>query len=222
MYDNFLQNPEIAGILDAINNLHADNLVSCHGRGHALAVVRAAEYVLRAVGCDSRVVEMGKVAAVLHDIGNIAGRWEHAKKSAGLARVFLKGSDLFSREEIGLILQAIEDHSDGENISSAIGAAVIIGDKTDLSRRRIFPYVTDPIYKNLMEMTEVDLKICGEFLTVNFIVTQDFSREFFILDFVHEYKKGYELTIKAAEFLGRRARFQINGDGGDFDFSPAD
>jgi len=221
VYKKFLQNEEIQKIHGAINNL--DILVSCHGRGHALTVVDTAEYILTEMGFDNETVEMGKTAALLHDIGVIAGRWEHAKKSAALARVFLGGAACFSCEEIEVILQAIYDHSDGENIVSAIGAAVIIGDKTDLSRRRIFPDAArDPIYKNLMEMSAVDLKISERNLTVDFIVTKNFDEELFIRDYVYEYKKGYELTIKAAKFLGLGCRFLINQCDKGFYFTPTE
>ncbi|MCL2357734.1 MAG: hypothetical protein FWC70_11405 [Defluviitaleaceae bacterium] len=242
MYEKFLHNPEIEKIHGAINGLYADILLGCHGRQHALTVVETTAQVLAETGHDAQTIELGKIAALLHDIGVIAGRHKHAQKSAALARVFLEDEKMCELRNIGtrrqipskpgevscatkkpgnsceteisghlgeMLLQAIADHSDGENICSAIGAAVIIGDKTDLSKQRIFPDVTDPIYKNLRELEAVELEIAPKMLVVNFIGTKNFDEELFIRDYVHEYKKGYDLTKKAAKFLGMEYEFQI-------------
>jgi len=36
-----------------------------------------------------------------------------------------------------MIVQAIDVHSDGNDISSAVGAALLIADKADISKKRI-------------------------------------------------------------------------------------
>lgn len=211
MYEKFFTDGDINKILGAINELHSDVLCCCHGKYHAMQVVATTENILESLGFDARTVELGKIAAFLHDIGCIAGRWKHAEKSAALAGVFLSGADLWESER-GMIVQAIADHSDGKNISSAVGAAVLIADKTDISRGRIFLREDiDEIHKNLLEVEKVDIKISDGRMTINYITTEKFSRDIFVNDFI-SYKKPWKLPKKAAKFLGLRCRFKINGE----------
>ncbi len=117
-YERLYNSTDINMILDnineVINKVEKGMLRGCHGRYHAMFVVDTVEYILKSLSYDSRTVEMGKIAALLHDIGNIAGRSNHACKSAALAAVFLENlEDLLSNEK-DMIVQAIEDHSDGE------------------------------------------------------------------------------------------------------------
>ncbi|MCL1878223.1 MAG: HD domain-containing protein [Defluviitaleaceae bacterium] len=210
MYEKYLNNSEISKIIDAINEMHRGSIVSCHGRGHAMRVVAAAEQILVGLNFDARTVEMGKIAALLHDIGNIAGRRKHAKKSAALAKIFLSRED-FLRRERDAIVQAIVDHSEGKKISSAIGAALIIADKIDISRRRIFPLSEpDVLHKNLLELEDVTLSISEKIISINYIGTKKFSKELLM----REYKKGFILPMLAAEFLGCEWRILFNGSRG--------
>lgn len=211
MYEKYRKNADINKILDAINEVHKDILPSCHGQIHAQFVIDAAEQILRGAGCNERVVELGKIAALLHDVGVIAGRWRHAQKSAALAAVFLDVPG-FSAEERRMIVQAIEDHSGGKNIQSEIGAALLIADKIDISRQRIFDTGNsiDSFHKNLREIEEVALQISEKAITINYITTENFSKDLLISAFQNEYKKGCKLPKKAAKFLGRKCRFEIN------------
>jgi len=87
-YQHLYKAPDINMILDTINDMfdkaNKGMFVVCHGRKHAMFVVDAVEKILSSLAYDSRTVELGKIAALLHDIGNIAGRWNHAVKSAVL------------------------------------------------------------------------------------------------------------------------------------------
>jgi HD superfamily phosphodiesterase len=212
VYENFLNNGEINKILANINEMHKDEIMSCHGKGHALTVVATAEKILQSFACDARTVELGKIAALLHDIGCIAGRWEHAKKSAALARVFLNDADFLSREERDVIVQAIEDHSAGKNISSAVGAALLIADKTDLSGQRILPMENlDTVHKNLLEVETIDIQVSEKNVTINYITTKKFSIDILVADFITEYQKAYTIPRKAAKYFGCDCIFKFNG-----------
>ena len=185
-YEYFLNNADINMILDSINGMHGniDLPPSCHGRGHAMFVVEKVEHVLKLFACDSRTIELGKIAALLHDTGNIAGRRNHTRKSAALAEIFLDGTDLLQSDEKSTIVQAIADHSDGKAISSAIGAALIIADKVDHVKRRIFPTGNlDPWHRNLLEIEDVEVSVSDGNLTVNFITTSAFSQKVYLSDY---------------------------------------
>ena len=207
-YKNYCNDGDINKIIDTINEMHKGMFAACHGRYHAMFVVDMAEHILKSLSYDPRIIELGKIAALMHDIGNIAGRWNHARKSAALAAVFLDGSVDFSPEEKNMIVQAIEDHSTGKNISSAVGAALLIADKVDISKRRVLPSETiDAWHKNLLEIEDVDVHVSSKAIIINYITTEAFSKNLL----VSEYTKGFSLPIKAANYLGCTCHFQFNG-----------
>jgi len=206
-YEQYLNDGDINKILNTINDFQGVR-AACHGKGHALYVVDMAAHILKSLSYDPRTIELGKIAALLHDIGNIAGRWNHARKSAALVEVFLDGPVHFTPEENSTIIQAIEDHSTGKNILSAIGAALLIADKVDISQRRILPAETlDEWHKNLLEIKNVDVAVTSKAITINYLTTGAFSKDLLISD----YAKGFELPIKAAKYLGCACHFQFNG-----------
>jgi len=109
-------------IQDTINNMW-DYYVVCHGKYHALFVADTVEYILASLSYDTKIIELGKIAGLLHDIGCIVGRWNHAEMSAAIASVWLEATPL-SQEEKTIIIQAIKNHSKGQIYSSAVDAAL--------------------------------------------------------------------------------------------------
>ena len=142
-YEHLCNASDINMVLDNINEIfnktYKNMFTACHGRYHAEFVVDTIEYTLKSLSYDSRIVELGKVAALLHDIGMITGRWEHARKSAVLSAVIFDGSDHLSSDEKKILISAIEDHSKGKNITNAVGAALLIADKVDWSKTGFYP-----------------------------------------------------------------------------------
>lgn len=210
-YERLYNSTDINMILDNINEVlnkeEKGMLRGCHGRYHAMFVVNTVEYILKSLSYDSRIVELGKIAALLHDLGNIAGRWNHARKSAALAAVFLDDlEDLLPNEKV-TIVQAINDHSDGENISNAIGAALFIADKVDTSkRRRLTEELIDDWYSNLLQIEDVDIQVFNKTILINYITTEAFSKDIF----TNRSEKSFCLITKAAEFLGCTCHYQFN------------
>jgi len=198
----------IDNINEMFNKVKKDMFSACHGRYHAMFVIDTVEYILKSLSYDSKTVEFGKIAALLHDIGNIAGRWNHARKSAVLTVVFLDGLENLTSEEKDIIIQAIEDHSDANNISSAIGAALFIADKTDISKRRILPVETIDVWSsNLLEIEDVNICVSDKTILINHITTEAFSKDILI----NGYAQQFNTLIKAAEYLGCTCQIQFNG-----------
>jgi len=169
-------------------------------------VLDTIEHILKSLSYGTRTVELGKIAALFHDIGNIAGRWHHAQKSAALAVVFLDGSEQFLPEEKAIITQAIEDHSNGHKISSAVGAALLIADKLDITQKRVMPKENiDDFHKNLREIEDVIISVADKVMTVNYITTAAFCKNILLGEY-----KGFNLSKKAAKYLGCTCEFQFN------------
>jgi putative nucleotidyltransferase with HDIG domain len=109
-----------------------------HGMRHCDIVSRTAQKILRSLSYDARDVELAAVAGFLHDIGNMAGREQHHRLGALLAKEILEelGFDL---REIGRIMAAIVIHEEDEGVvkPDPVAAALLIADKSDVHRSRV-------------------------------------------------------------------------------------
>jgi metal-dependent HD superfamily phosphatase/phosphodiesterase len=109
-----------------------------HGERHANTSADGARFILKSLGHEARRCEIAAVAAYLHDIGNVVTREKHGQTGALIAKDILE--DLgFDVEEIAVIMGAIANHEEAEGglPVSAVSAAVIIADKSDVHRSRV-------------------------------------------------------------------------------------
>jgi metal-dependent HD superfamily phosphatase/phosphodiesterase len=109
-----------------------------HGERHANTSADGARFILKSLGHEPRRCEIGAVAAYLHDIGNVVTREKHGQTGALIAKDIL-GDLGFDLEEIAMIMGAIANHEEAEGglPVSAVSAAVIIADKSDVHRSRV-------------------------------------------------------------------------------------
>jgi len=203
LYEQLCKNTDVCMILsninEVLNKVENGMLMGCHGWGHALFVVDTIEYILKSLSFSTKTVELGKITALLHDIGNIAGRQNHARKGAMLATVFLDDLNGLNQSETDMIVQAIDDHTEGVSILSAIGASLLIADKADISisRRLNVEHIND-WYGNLLKIKDVNISVDSRVIATNFITTKSFSSDVLL----GGYTKGLNLMRKAAEYLG--------------------
>ena len=109
-----------------------------HGERHANTAADGARFILKSLGHEPRRCEIAAVAAYLHDIGNVVTREKHGQTGALIAKDIL--TDLgFTLEEIATIMGAIANHEEAEGglPVSAVSAAVIVADKSDVHRSRV-------------------------------------------------------------------------------------
>lgn len=108
-----------------------------HGLRHAELTGHIAGNVLKFLNYPERDVEAAAVAGYLHDIGNAVGRNDHAQNGAVLSLYVLEKMKV-PYTEIIPIISAIGSHEDRiMEAPSAIAAAVILGDKTDVHHSRV-------------------------------------------------------------------------------------
>lgn len=79
---------------------------SGHDPWHAFRVRDLAIRIARAIGADTEVVQ---AAALLHDIGHVSGRAEHAQRGASLAADLLSSCG-FPAEKVRTVASCIEQH----------------------------------------------------------------------------------------------------------------
>ncbi len=108
-----------------------------HSFAHVGLVATRAEYILSTLGHDSHTIELVKIAAHLHDIGNIVNRREHSQSGAVMAFRILDNLNM-EPDDIATIVTAIGNHDEGEGEAvNEVAAALILADKSDVRRTRV-------------------------------------------------------------------------------------
>ena len=136
-YEDIVQNKEIleyyergSVILDALG--YTD-----HSTAHTKVVADRAADLLNAFKYGQDVIELARIAAFMHDIGNAINRHHHAEYGSLLANEILKETDLKLSDRVRIV-SAIANHDESYGVvSDPISAALIIADKTDVRRSRV-------------------------------------------------------------------------------------
>ena len=108
-----------------------------HSFAHVTMVAENAAYILETLGYPARTVELTRIAAFLHDIGNLVNRVDHSQSGAVMAFRILDNLNC-DPEEIATIVTAIGNHDEGTGQPvNAVAAALILADKSDVRRSRV-------------------------------------------------------------------------------------
>ena len=108
-----------------------------HGSSHAMKTAKTAADILSALGCEERQVELARMAAYMHDIGNCINRTDHAHTGALMAMMILRDMGM-EPQETAVICAAIGNHDEKTGTAvDPVSAALILADKTDVRRSRV-------------------------------------------------------------------------------------
>ena len=108
-----------------------------HSFAHVGTVASRASELLSWLGYEKRTVELSEIAGYLHDIGNIVNRVDHSQSGALIAFRILDKYGMDAKE-IAAVVTAIGNHDEGTGVPvSAIAAALILADKSDVRRTRV-------------------------------------------------------------------------------------
>ena len=136
-FDQLSTNHDIQAYLKAADDNFAAIGYKEHGFRHAQLTSHIAGNVLKFLDFPARDVELARIAGYLHDIGNAMGQREHAQNGALLTLDILENLQL-PYPHIFPIINAIGSHEDKDiDPSSAMAAAIILGDKTDVHHSRV-------------------------------------------------------------------------------------
>ena len=212
-YKYIKQNPDIHTYIK-----NADAAVEAQGyTEHSFAhVEKVAEYVrmiLEGLDCDDRKVELGMIAAYLHDIGNVINRVDHAQSGAVMAFRLLDNLNM-PADEICDIISAIGNHDEGTaQPLNAITAALIIADKADVRRSRvrnigdlahdIHDRVNFAVESSNLSFSEDKKELILE-LTID-------NRISSVMEYFEIFMNRMILCKRASEFLGLKFELIING-----------
>lgn len=108
-----------------------------HSTAHALVVAKNAGNILEWYHYTKHDIELVRIAAYLHDIGNCINRHHHAEYGALLANDILRSTDLSVKDRTDIVA-SIANHDESTGIAfDPISAALIIADKSDVRRNRV-------------------------------------------------------------------------------------
>lgn len=128
-------------VLNAFAMIDGTNkYVSSHGIKHVYGCLEIARKLGSLFNLDEREQLLFEVSLVLHDIGQIEGRKNHAINSVGFAKSYLPKQNEFSELELQTIYDAIEthdDYGDYSRLETKIAWLVNLADKLDFSKTRV-------------------------------------------------------------------------------------
>ncbi len=185
-----------------------------HSFAHVTRVAVTAEMILSALHFSRRDIEVAKIAAFLHDIGNLVNRVNHAHSSAVLAAPILRRLGA-APDEIADILSIIGHHDEKSAAPvSPLAAAVIIGDKADVRRSRVRQMLTEPEFdmhdRVNFSVQEAQVIVIPEEKSITMEGTID-PQVSSVVEFFEAFLPRMTLCRKAAEALGLQFHLRING-----------
>lgn len=213
MVDKILSNQEYLNLAEKIGQIKfiTDGKWDWdHGLGHYKRVAEYTKKILEQLNASKREIELGMTASLLHDIGlNESGpnKINHALKSSKIFPKFLKDIDI-SENEISLLEHAIKDHSNGNEINSNIGLALVLADKLDITyHRTINSSIQDEMNQEIQKIQKVDIIIDDRNLVVEYTVNGDLN-----LDILKNWGKAITVPKKIACYLNKNYIFKVNGE----------
>ena len=183
-----------------------------HSFAHVTRVAETVRYILETLGYSEHDVEMGMIAAYLHDIGNLINRSEHAQSGAIMAFRILDEMGM-PAEDVATIVTAIGNHDEGTGVPvNDIAAALILADKSDVRRSRVRnqDQQTFDIHDRVNYSVEKSiLKINQEHSLIKLKLTVDTHYSSF-MDYFEIFLQRMIMCRKAAEKLGMTFKLMIN------------
>jgi metal-dependent HD superfamily phosphatase/phosphodiesterase len=185
-----------------------------HSFAHTTLCAEKAGMLLEGLGYSEHEIELAKIAAFLHDIGNVINRQDHAQSGAVMAFRILDKMGM-EPEDTAAIITAIGNHDEKTAFPvNAIAAAVILADKTDVRRSRVRCLTTihSDIHDRVnyaVEKAELKLNKEEKNLTVHFTIDTKISS---VMDYFEIFLDRMLLCCKAANFFGLKFKININGN----------
>lgn len=172
-----------------------------HSFLHVNHVVAQAKKLANLFDLDNNQRRLLYVACVLHDIGYLEGREEHAKNGAICARKFLTENN-FDPKDIDIICSAIANHGGKResDLDDTLSMCLCIADKLDFCKTRYNRHIPGhEVNQTFLGIERNTLKFCNNVLVLEVFVNKKFSREYFLNDYFGK-KLNTFLGLVAAKF----------------------
>ena len=184
-----------------------------HSFAHVGRCAKVAGDLLADLGHDPRSVELCRIAAFMHDIGNVVNRHNHAISGATMAFRILDKMGM-PPQEVAAVITAIGHHDDSTAFPvNALAAALILADKTDVRRSRVRnkDAATFDIHDRVnyaVEQSTVALDLEAKTFTLTLTINTQVCA---VMDYFEIFLQRMILCRKAASHLGLTFKLVING-----------
>lgn len=212
-YEDLRKNAEInTYITRADESLSALGFTE-HSFPHVCRVAEMAGETLGILGYGAHEIELAKIAAYLHDIGNLVNRVDHSQSGAVMAFRLLDHMDM-DAADIATVVTAIGNHDEGTGVPvNAVAAALILADKSDVRRSRVrnrdaAAFDIHDRVNYSVERSALRVDPAEKTARLELTVDTDFGS---VMDYFEIFMKRMVLCRRAAERLGLRLQLTING-----------
>lgn len=206
-------NHKVRKLIDGANEVMKSMGFTEHGHRHVTVVSGITGNILRALEAPAREVELGQIAAYLHDIGNVINRVNHPLHGACIAYDILNEMGM-DAAEIAPCLGAIGNHEELSGVPvSNMSAALIIADKSDVHYSR----VQNPIIESFdihdrvnyaVQKSRVEVK--PEERTIELVLEID-TAQATVMEYFEIFLTRMVMCRRSAEVLGYRFTLSVNG-----------
>ena len=183
-----------------------------HGFRHANLTGRIAFNVLSRLGHDRPEANLGCIAGYLHDVGNMVARENHGQIGALLVYDVLK--DRMPSADLALVMGAVGNHEEeGGEAVSAVAAAVILADKSDVHRSRVrkAAHIDFDIHDRVNYAAEQSfLRVDSSARTITLELTID-TEISHVMEYFEIFLHRMMMCRRAAERLECQFKLTING-----------
>jgi metal-dependent HD superfamily phosphatase/phosphodiesterase len=182
-----------------------------HSLAHVTKVAVTAGDILLALGYDKRIVELTRIAAFMHDIGNLVNRADHAQSGAIMAFRLLDKMGM-PADEVAKVVSTIGNHDEDTAWPvNEVAAALILADKSDVRRSRVRkqPVEQFDIHDRVnYSVTAADLDVTTEAVTLAITIETELCN---VLEYFEIFMDRMLLCHKAAAQLGVDFHLVVNG-----------
>lgn len=212
-YKYIKQNPDIMEYIRRADKALEALGYTEHSFPHVERVAAVSSYILETLGYDERTVELARVASIMHDIGNVINRVDHAQSGAVMAFRLLDNLSM-PASEICSIISAIGNHDEGTGQPlDPISAALMIADKCDVRRSRVrnTDLLTFDIHDRVnyaVEKSTVSFSEDKKSIILDLLIDTEISS---VLEYFEIFLDRMLLCKKASQFLGVQFELIING-----------
>jgi len=212
-YEEILNNEEIATYVTQADTALASMGYTDHSFGHVKKCAKVVKDILETFDYSEHEIELGQIAAYMHDMGNLVNRYNHAQNGALMAFNILNKMNI-DPQDISTIVNAIGNHDEGSGFPvSAIAAALILADKSDVRRSRVrdpntYEFNIHDRVNYAVEKSEVTIDKEQKLFTLSITLDTKITP---VMDYFEIFLERMSLCKKAAKKLDIWFRLIING-----------
>ena len=212
-YQDLLKNDAIRVYISRADDSLRELGYTEHSFAHVGRVAHDAARILHALSYPEHEIELARIAAYLHDIGNLVNRQDHSQSGAVMAFRLLDRMDM-PPQDIATVVTAIGNHDEGTGIPvSPIAAALILADKSDVRRSRVrntevHEFDIHDRVNYSVEHSELEIDAEKREIWLKLSIDTAISS---VMDYFEIFLGRMTMCRHAAEQLGLRFRLLING-----------